>query len=290
MWPGRATPTWAASSSRSSACSRQHGHEVEVVSIDHRGRSRAKYAAALPATPSPGPAASRPDVIFAHMLFPAGAAGAMASIAGARAARRHGSRPGRRQPRPRSAGHAATRWVVGRSAGLICNSRWLADRLVAAIPAAAPKSRSPTAASTSTPSRPRTQPRPGRELGWDGDGPAFVCVGSLIERKNVVRLADAFARLGRGRLAFVGDGPLRASSRAATASPSPAAIPQGEVPRWIAAADVALPAVADRALRPGDAGGAGDGAQRRRDDRRRPAGVRAAGGRGPGRPRGRPRP
>ena len=29
--------------------------------------------------------------------------------------------------------------------------------------------------------------------------PAFVCVGSLSERKNVVRLADAFAALGAAR-------------------------------------------------------------------------------------------
>ena len=43
------------------------------------------------------------------------------------------------------------------------------------------------------------------------DGPPrFLCVGALEERKNVVRLADAFARLGEGTLTFVGDGPLRA--------------------------------------------------------------------------------
>ena len=35
-------------------------------------------------------------------------------------------------------------------------------------------------------------------LGWDGEGPAYLCVGSLEERKNVVRLADAFARLDGG--------------------------------------------------------------------------------------------
>jgi glycosyltransferase involved in cell wall biosynthesis len=39
--------------------------------------------------------------------------------------------------------------------------------------------------------------------------PAFVCVGTLDERKNVVRLARAFERLGAGTLTFVGDGPLR---------------------------------------------------------------------------------
>ena len=50
------------------------------------------------------------------------------------------------------------------------------------------------------------------------ESPAFVHVGSLTERKNVVRLADAFAQLGRGSLTFVGDGPLRAASRRARAA------------------------------------------------------------------------
>ena len=47
------------------------------------------------------------------------------------------------------------------------------------------------------------------ELGWRPDGTAFVCVGSLTERKNVLRLARAFERRGEGSLAFVGEGPLR---------------------------------------------------------------------------------
>src|SRR5205823_8884533 len=42
-------------------------------------------------------------------------------------------------------------------------------------------------------------------------GPAFLCVGGLTERKNVVRLAEAFERLAEGTLTFAGDGPLRAA-------------------------------------------------------------------------------
>jgi glycosyltransferase involved in cell wall biosynthesis len=38
----------------------------------------------------------------------------------------------------------------------------------------------------------------------------YLCVGALSERKNVVRLADAFAQLDDGLLTFAGDGPLRA--------------------------------------------------------------------------------
>ena len=66
----------------------------------------------------------------------------------------------------------------------------------------------------------------------------FACVGSLIERKNVLRLADAFATLGRGRLLFVGDGPLRPRLEGRQRVEVLGRIPQAEVPLWIAAADV----------------------------------------------------
>ena len=104
---------------------------------------------------------------------------------------------------------AATRWVVGRSAGLICNSRWLADRLAARIPAAGERTAIADCGIDLAAFTPREAAAARAETGWEGVGPALVCVGSLIERKNVVRLADAFAELGAGRLAFVGDGPLR---------------------------------------------------------------------------------
>jgi glycosyltransferase involved in cell wall biosynthesis len=84
--------------------------------------------------------------------------------------------------------------------------------------------------------RPAAEAR--RELRWEGEGPAFLCVGSLIERKNVVRLADAFASLGRGRLAFVGDGPLREQLTGRANVTLAGRIPQSEVPKWVAACDV----------------------------------------------------
>src|SRR4029079_6020621 len=68
--------------------------------------------------------------------------------------------------------------------------------------------------------------------------PAFLHVGSLTERKNVVRLADAFERLGRGTLTFVGDGPLRSSLEGRTRVRVVGRVPHAEVPRWLAAADV----------------------------------------------------
>ena len=74
------------------------------------------------------------------------------------------------------------------------------------------------------------EPRPGP--------PGFLCVGALDERKNVVRLADAFGRLGTGKLTFVGDGPLRSrlEGRPAVELLPPAV--HGEIPARIAAARV----------------------------------------------------
>ena len=86
--------------------------------------------------------------------------------------------------------------------------------------------------------------------------PAFVCVGSLSERKNVLRLARAFERRGEGELAFVGDGPLRRRSRAVRASASPAASTTTRVAALDRCGRRGLPAEPGRALRPLDAGGA----------------------------------
>ena len=63
-------------------------------------------------------------------------------------------------------------------------------------------------------------------------------VGSLTERKNVVRLADAFAQFGRGSLTFVGDGPLRAQLEGREGVRVIGRVAHDEVPRWLSAADV----------------------------------------------------
>jgi glycosyltransferase involved in cell wall biosynthesis len=76
--------------------------------------------------------------------------------------------------------------------------------------------------------------QPAEEL----EHPAFVHVGSLTERKNVVRLADAFATLGRGSLTFVGDGPLRAQLERRAGVRVVGRVAHDEVPGWLAAADV----------------------------------------------------
>ena len=54
----------------------------------------------------------------------------------------------------------------------------------------------------------------------------------------MVRLAEAFERQGRGRLAFVGDGPLRAQLERRARVTVAGRVPHEEVARWIQAADV----------------------------------------------------
>jgi glycosyltransferase involved in cell wall biosynthesis len=76
------------------------------------------------------------------------------------------------------------------------------------------------------------------EVGWHPEGTGFLCLGTLDERKNVVRLANAFARHGEGSLAFVGDGPLRATLAGRPGVVVAGPVLHALVPRWLAAADV----------------------------------------------------
>jgi glycosyltransferase involved in cell wall biosynthesis len=68
--------------------------------------------------------------------------------------------------------------------------------------------------------------------------PAFVCVGSLTRRKNPLRLAHAFERLGEGTLTFVGDGPLRPYLEGRQGISVTGRVPHDEVPARLAAASV----------------------------------------------------
>ena len=213
------------------------GHDVDVASISRRGGAPTEYATLLRKARAAAKQ-FKPDVVFAHFLFPAGAAGALAArSAGAPLVVMAHGKDVANIGRIRGVS-AATSWVIRRSAAVIANSRWLAGQLTERIPAAGPKIEVADLGVDLEAFLPRPADQARRELGWDGEGPAFLCVGSLIERKNVVRLADAFASLGRGRLAFVGDGPLRPALEGRPGVTLTGRVPQAEVPRWIAACDV----------------------------------------------------
>ena len=94
----------------------------------------------------------------------------------------------------------------------IFNSAYLRDRLPVAV--AAQRGHRP-AASTST----RFATRRGARRGSTATrGPVFLFAGSLIERKNVVRLRDAFEASAAGRSSSSATARCAPSSRAATAS------------------------------------------------------------------------
>jgi glycosyltransferase involved in cell wall biosynthesis len=213
------------------------GHDVEVAAISRRGGSPTEYAT-LARKARTAAKEFKPDVVFAHFLFPAGAAGALAARTAPAplVVMAHGQDVANLD-RIRGVTRA-TSWVIRRASAVIANSRWLAGRLTDEIPSAGPKITVADLGVDLEAFSPRPAAEARRELGWDGEGPAFLCVGSLIERKNVVRLADAFASLGRGRLAFVGDGPLRRALEGRPNVTLTGRVQQSEVPRWVAACDV----------------------------------------------------
>ena len=120
----------------------------------------------------------------------------------ARAARRHRPRP-RRPQRGRDPGvAAATRFAVRRASAVIA---------VLGLPPSRARGEDPGGARQDRGRRLRRRPRAVPGAARAGRG-ACVRLHRLTDaqRKNVVRLAQAFERLGEGTLTFVGDGPLRA--------------------------------------------------------------------------------
>jgi glycosyltransferase involved in cell wall biosynthesis len=205
------------------------GHEIERVVLDRRGGGKLRHVRlALRAIR----AARRfgPDVVYAHFLFPTGLSGLLA----ARVSRSplvvtaHGQDVANvtRYPFVRR----PTRLVVRRAAAVIPVSEWLRDELERGIPEAAGKTEVINCGVDLERFRPLD-----RE---GGPSPAFVCVGALIERKNVVRLANAFARLGEGTLTFVGDGHLRPELEGRARVTVTGYVPHDAVPGYLAAADV----------------------------------------------------
>ena len=139
-----------------------------------------------------------PDVVYAHFLFPTGLIGAIAGraplvvTAHGRDVRNVGWLP---ESAPRRGSSRGARPRSSRSPTIYAASSRQKCRRREGRP------RWSTRVSTSSASPSNLRPRARR---------AIVCIASLIERKNVLRLARAFERLGTGTLTFVGVGPLRA--------------------------------------------------------------------------------
>lgn len=230
MWPSAADPDLGSFLVPLVRELRATGHEVEVSAIARRGGPPTKYAR-LAGRAVTAARRSRPDVVFAHFLFPAGAAG----LAAARAARAplvvmaHGQDV---RNLARAPLRLATRPVVRGAAAVIANSAWLAGRLEGRYPGLRCE-----VCDLGVDLR-EFAPCDDGDVRWAGERPRFLCVGSLIERKNVVGLADAFAALRRGSLAYVGDGPLRGALEARPGVVVAGRIPHEQVAAWVAACDV----------------------------------------------------
>ena len=72
------------------------GHAIERVVLDRRGGGKLRHLR-LAARAIRAARRFRPDVVYAHFLFPTGLSGAPRRARGRRAARRHRARPGRRE-------------------------------------------------------------------------------------------------------------------------------------------------------------------------------------------------
>ena len=234
MYPGPDAPDHGVFVKQIADALEKRGNSVERAVLETRAGGRKRYATLFRKARG---AARRfqPDVTDAHFLVPTGLLAGFASraplvvTAHGRDVRNIGSIPGVR---------TATRAVARRATALIAVSDYLRTELEVRVPEARGKTEVVDCGVDLSVFK-RTDPRAARtELAWDGDGPSFLCIGTLDERKNVMRLARAFEHLGEGRLAFVGDGPLRDALEGRHGVRVVGRVPHEEVARWVAASDV----------------------------------------------------
>jgi glycosyltransferase involved in cell wall biosynthesis len=222
MYPGPRDPDLGVFVAQVEAALAARGHTIDRAVLDRRGGGKLRYLELARRVR----AAARPDVVYAHFLVPSGLIAAQVEAplvvtAHGRDVRNVGAIPGVA---------ALTRRVARRASALIAVSNYLRRELEAKVPEARGKTEVIDCGVDLE--RFAVQPRAG------GEGPRYLCLGSLTERKNVTRLADAFAGLERGSLTFVGDGPLRAELDHRPRVTVAGRVPHDEIPAWIAAADV----------------------------------------------------
>jgi glycosyltransferase involved in cell wall biosynthesis len=222
MYPGPDDPDLGVFVAQLERALAARGHEIERAVVDRRdgGKSRHLRLARDARRAARG---FDPDVVYAHFLVPAGLAAALASRAPL-VVTAHGQDVANVGRVPGAA--AATRYVVGRAAAVIAVSDWLRRELEGKVAASIGKVEV-------VDSGVDLERFP---LGAAGEG--YVCVGSLTDRKNVLRLATAFERLGESTLTFVGDGPLLPQLEGRPGITVTGAVPHDEIPARIAAARV----------------------------------------------------
>jgi glycosyltransferase involved in cell wall biosynthesis len=218
MYPGPDAPDLGTFVAQLEQALLERGHEIERAVVDTRAGGKLRYLSLLRRTIRARP----PDVVYAHFLVPAGLIAALAGraplvvTAHGRDVRNVGEIPGV---------GAATRLVVRRASTVICVSDFLRRELETKLPGARGKvevvSSGVDREQFTIVAAPEGPPR-------------YLCVGALDERKNVVRLADAFERLAaEGTLTFAGDGPLRSRLEGREGIRLLGRVPHDEIPRLL---------------------------------------------------------
>jgi glycosyltransferase involved in cell wall biosynthesis len=225
MYPGSGAPDLGVFVAQLERALSERGHEIELAVLDSRTGGKRRYATLAVGTLQAA-RRFRPDVVYAHFLVPSGLIGALASraplvvTAHGRDVRNVGSIRGMA---------TLTRRTVARAAAVIAVSDYLRRELEAKVPEA--RGKTEVIDSGVDLERFQVEPAP-------AEGPRFLCLGALSERKNVVRLADAFAQVGDGTLTFVGDGPLRPRLEGRANVELGGAVGHDEIPKRIAQSHV----------------------------------------------------
>ena len=270
MYPGPNDPDLGAFVQGIERALADRGHEIERVVTEGRGGGKQRHLRLARDVRRAGKA----DVVYAHFLVPTGLSAALFGraplvvTAHGRDVRNIGAYPGIR---------AATRFVARRASSLIAVSDYLRRELEAKIPEARGKTEVVDCGVDL--SLFQTGPVPGTGQGAERARFRLRRESHRAEERRPARRRLRHARRRAPRLRRRRPAPRRARRPAERRDHGPRpARGRAALPRR---GDRPLPAVTHRAFRPGSPGGNGLGTIRRRNSRRRAAGVRAPGSRRP---------
>jgi glycosyltransferase involved in cell wall biosynthesis len=227
MYPGRDDPDFGVFVRDVEGALVDRGHEIERAVLDSRSGGTRRYVD-LARRARAAARRFQPDVVYAHFLVPAGAIAAHVSQAPL-VVTAHGQDVAN-VGRIRGVATVTAR-VCRHAAAVIAVSDYLRRELEARVPDARGKVEVVDCGVDLE--RFSVLPAP-------TDPSSYLFVGTLTERKNVVRLAEALAALGEpdATLTVVGDGPLRAQLEGRSGVILTGSVPHAEVRTHIANARV----------------------------------------------------